>query len=118
MANDLKNEFWDRLEDTRTGMLAANGAPAVPMSHYSDDDKNIIWFITAKGTDLAQSAARSVESQYIVCSNDESLYARVDGTQSGAQLPVRGLRRENRTKMSSCSALYPNRPKSGRREEH
>tara|TARA_R110000787_G_scaffold31509_5_gene83505 strand:- start:2872 stop:3423 length:552 start_codon:yes stop_codon:yes gene_type:complete len=88
MANDLKKEFWDRLEDTRTGMLAADGAPAVPMSHYSDDDKNIVWFITAKGTDLAKSAARSVKSQYIVCSNDESLYARVDGTLSAVTDPA------------------------------
>ncbi|KIN73015.1 pyridoxamine 5'-phosphate oxidase family protein [Sulfitobacter guttiformis] len=80
MSTDLKEEFWDRLEDTRAGMLSADGAPSVPMSHYSDDDGGMIWFITAKGTELAKSAATPVKSQYIVCSKDESLYARIDGT--------------------------------------
>lgn len=80
MSDDLREEFWDRLEDTRAGMLATRGAPAVPMSHYSDDDGGMIWFITAKGTDLAQTSATPAEAQYIVCSTDESLYARIDGT--------------------------------------
>jgi general stress protein 26 len=80
MADTLKKEFWDRLEDIRAGMLSADGAPAVPMSHYSDDDGGPIWFITAKGTDLAKTATLPTPSQYIVCCPHESLYARIDGT--------------------------------------
>lgn len=81
MTDTLKEEFWDRLEDTRTGMLASDGARAVPMSHYVDDDDkaSAIWFITAKGTDLANSAASGTAAEYIVSSNDEALYARIDG---------------------------------------
>lgn len=88
MADDLKKQFWDRLEDTRTGMLSADGAPAVPMSHYSDDDENVIWFITAKDTDLGQASVPGAKGQYIVCSNDESLYARIDGTLSAVTDPA------------------------------
>ncbi|MCX7566271.1 pyridoxamine 5'-phosphate oxidase family protein [Sulfitobacter sp. F26169L] len=80
MSDDLKEMFWDRLEDTRAGMLSADGAPAVPMSHHADDDSGTIWFITAKTTDLAKAAARPVPAQFLVSSSDESLYARIDGT--------------------------------------
>ena len=81
MTDSLKEEFWDRLEDIRTGMMAAAGARAVPMSHYVDDDDPapVIWFITAKDTDLAKSATKGATAEYIVSSNDEALYARIDG---------------------------------------
>ncbi|MGB3245020.1 MAG: pyridoxamine 5'-phosphate oxidase family protein [Sulfitobacter sp.] len=81
MTNNLEKEFWNRLEDIRAGMLSADSARAVPMSHYVDDDDpaNAIWFITAKGTDLSDAAMRGKPGEYIVSSNDESLYARIDG---------------------------------------
>ncbi len=81
MSDTLKEKFWDRLEDTRTGMMAAGHGRAVPMSHYVDDDDKApaLWFITAKGTDLAKAAAGGASGEYIVSSNDEALYARIDG---------------------------------------
>lgn len=79
MTDNLKEKFWDRLQDTRAGMLSTDSAPAVPMSHHADKEGNTIWFITAKGTDLAKSAAASTRAQYLLASADESLYARVDG---------------------------------------
>ncbi|MEQ6248366.1 pyridoxamine 5'-phosphate oxidase family protein [Sulfitobacter sp. HNIBRBA3233] len=80
MSTDIKKEFWDRLEDTRAGMLSTGSAPAVPMSHYADDDGGPIWFISAKGTDLVQSAVQATPAQYIISSANEGLYARIDGT--------------------------------------
>ena len=79
MSNELKTEFWDRLEDTRAGMLATDGGRAIPMSHYIDRDANALWFITAKGTDLAQVAQSGAAAEYLVSSSNESLYARIDG---------------------------------------
>jgi general stress protein 26 len=81
MSTDIKTEFWKRLKDTRAGMLSANGAPAVPMTHYIDDknDGPVIWFITNRHTDLAQAAAPEVTGQYLITSKDEQLYARIDG---------------------------------------
>ena len=49
---DMTETFWDRLEDCRTGMLVIEGR-AVPMSHYVDENKRELWFITAKGTPRA-----------------------------------------------------------------
>jgi general stress protein 26 len=81
MTDSLKKEFWDRLEDTRTGMLAAGSAPAVPMSHFVEDDSTapVLWFITAKSTALAEAANSGANAQYIVSTKDEHLYARIDG---------------------------------------
>jgi general stress protein 26 len=79
MSDSLKKEFWDRLEDTRAGMLATDGGRAVPMSHYVDRDANALWFITATGTDLAQSAQTGAAAEYLISSTNESLYARIDG---------------------------------------
>lgn len=81
MSTDLKKEFWDRLEDTRVGMLSASNARAVPMSHYIDDDapEHTLWFITAKDTDLGKTAVTGAEAEYIVSSKDENLYARING---------------------------------------
>ncbi len=82
MTESIKEEFWDRLEDARVGMLSGGDARAVPMSHYVDDDhpEQGIWFITAKQTDLAQAAAKAPQGTYIVSSTKQSLYARIDGT--------------------------------------
>ncbi|MDF1729784.1 MAG: pyridoxamine 5'-phosphate oxidase family protein [Sulfitobacter sp.] len=84
MTTDIKQEFRDRLEDTNVGMLSAGDAPAVPMSHYFDDDDptGALWFITAKQTDLAKAAVTAAPSTFIVCAKDESLYTRIEGTLS------------------------------------
>lgn len=80
MSTSLKNEFWDRLEDIRSGMLATNKGRAIPMSHYVDKDAAVLWFITAKDTELAKSAQTGDAAEYLVMSKDEHLYARIDGT--------------------------------------
>ena len=79
MNTSLKEEFWDRIEDIRTGMLGTDEARSVPMSHYVDKEANALWFITANGTDLAKTAQSGASAEYVVISNDEHLYARVDG---------------------------------------
>ncbi|WP_233587026.1 pyridoxamine 5'-phosphate oxidase family protein [Pseudorhodobacter sp. E13] len=80
---DLKAEFWDRMEDVRTGMLGLKGkGRLVAMSPRVDDDiPGKIWFITAQGTDLAQGvAAGPCEAQLVIADNDQGLYADIDGT--------------------------------------
>lgn len=81
MTKDIKADFWERLKDTRSGMLSAKGAPAVPMTHYTGDadDGQSLWFITAKDTDLGEAAVKPVSAQYLISSPDEQLYARIDG---------------------------------------
>ncbi len=91
MTDSLKEKFWDRLEDTRAGMLATGESRSVPMSHYVDDDEkdNALWFITAKGTSVAKAAADGASAEYIISSSDEALYARIDGRVSAVNDPAK-----------------------------
>ncbi|MEH6644177.1 pyridoxamine 5'-phosphate oxidase family protein [Sulfitobacter sp.] len=77
---DLNETFWNRLSDSRTGMLGTDTAPAAPMTHYVDAEHRALWFITAKGTNLGIAAAGGASAQYIVCDYDAQLYTRIDGT--------------------------------------
>lgn len=75
---DDRKEFWDRLDDIRTGMLGVNGR-YVPMTHNLEPEDGNIWFLTAKGTDMGQAALAGAESQYIVCGDSKSIYADIAG---------------------------------------
>ncbi len=79
---DTAEKFWDRLDDIKTGMLGAtDDLRLVPMSHYVDRDASCLWFITAKGTDLARRAATApVEAMYVVSDGDAGLYACIRGS--------------------------------------
>lgn len=80
---DLKHEFWDRIEDVRTGMLGIKGqGRLVAMSPRVDDDKpGKIWFITAKGTDLAKGTATGpCDAQLVIADDSQGLYADIEGT--------------------------------------
>ena len=87
--SSLKETFWDRLDDVRTGMLSADSARAVPMSHYIDKKAGAIWFITANGTDLAKTASGGAKGEYIVSSDAEGIYSRIDGTLSAVTDPAK-----------------------------
>lgn len=80
---DLRKEFWDRMEDTRSCMLGlTEGGPLVAMSPQLDDDyQGKIWFITAKGTDLAKAVeARVADARMVVADDKQGLYADVMGS--------------------------------------
>ncbi|RRH68839.1 pyridoxamine 5'-phosphate oxidase family protein [Falsigemmobacter faecalis] len=73
-----RKEFWDRLEDCRSGMLEVSGR-FVPMTHNLEPEDGRIWFLTAKGTDMAAAAAANAESRYIVSNDSTALYVTVQG---------------------------------------
>ncbi|SEV94707.1 General stress protein 26 [Cognatiyoonia koreensis] len=82
---DLKKEFWNRMEDVQAGMLGIKGqGRLVAMSPQVDDDvAGFVWFITAKGTDLAKGVATGPQAaQLVVADAKTGLYADVDGTLS------------------------------------
>ena len=80
--DDLKNEFWGRMKDVRTAMLGIqNAGKMVAMSPTVDDDfPGKIWFITAKGTDLATGTDQGPQpARMVVCNDGAGLYADVEG---------------------------------------
>lgn len=78
-SSEQREEFWDRLEDCRSGMLDVGGR-AMPMTHNLEPEDGNIWFLTAKGTDMADAAFAGDAARYIVCNDDKAIYAQVDGT--------------------------------------
>jgi general stress protein 26 len=82
---DLINDFWEKMDDVRSAMLGFKGSGRlVAMSPKIDSDlPGHVWFITAKGTDLAKGVAGGAqESRLVVASDSAGLYADIDGTLS------------------------------------
>ena len=80
MTDNLKDTFWDRLDDITAGMLSAPSAPPRPMAHIAKRKDDMLWFITAKGTDIAQAAETGAPGQYTLASSHGQLYAAIEGT--------------------------------------
>ena len=78
---DHNHQFWSRLDDINSGMLGViQDARLVPMSHYADRKAGVLWFITAKGTDLAESVAQGAQPAiHVVSDGGQGLYARIHG---------------------------------------
>lgn len=81
---DHNHQFWSRLEDINSGMLGVTqDSRLVPMSHYTDRKVGVLWFITAKDTDLARSVASGPQdAMHVVSDAGQGLYARIHGTLS------------------------------------
>jgi general stress protein 26 len=79
--NKRADQFWSRLDDVNSGMLGTTEDPRlVPMSHYTDRDQSALWFITAKGTDLAKTLTEDPkEAIHVVSDAGEGLYTRIHG---------------------------------------
>ncbi|WBU64972.1 pyridoxamine 5'-phosphate oxidase family protein [Paracoccus aerodenitrificans] len=78
MTEDLKKEFWKRLESIRTGMLEVDGR-FLPMSHNLIEGDPNLWFITAKDTPMAQAAEQGARARYLICSDGKGVYADIEG---------------------------------------
>ena len=112
---DHNHQFWSRLDDINSGMLGVTqDSRLVPMSHYTDRKVGVLWFITAKDTDLARSVASGPQdAMHVVSDGGQGLYARIHGpcpcpttvpswTSCGTQSPPAGSRMASRTPTSSC----------------
>ncbi|TBN50078.1 general stress protein [Paracoccus sediminis] len=73
--------FWDRLDDINSGMLGLAEDPRlVPMSHYAEPEAKVLWFITAKGTDLAKAVSDGAKpAVHVVSDAAEGLYTSIHG---------------------------------------
>lgn len=78
---ELRDRFWSRLQDINAGMLGLTGdLRLVPMSHYPDREARALWFITAKGTDLARHlTSEGQPALHVVGDSGQGLFARLEG---------------------------------------
>lgn len=77
---DHIEDFWNRLKDTRAGLLEVDGR-LVPMSPNCTGDGNI-WFLTAHGTDAAEAAKTGQDVRFAICDTGAGLHGTVNGTLS------------------------------------
>lgn len=76
--SDDRDDFWDRLDDIRTGMIEVDGR-FVPMTLSLEPEDGNLWFLTAKGTDLLAEAEKGAESRFVVANDKEGIYADIHG---------------------------------------
>ncbi|WP_029056927.1 pyridoxamine 5'-phosphate oxidase family protein [Stappia stellulata] len=76
---DLKQSFWNRLDDVRAGFLAAESERPVPMSPMPDQEANAIWFITAAGSAADRAAKSGGEASFYVTDPKANFYANIAG---------------------------------------
>ncbi|MBA4491239.1 pyridoxamine 5'-phosphate oxidase family protein [Paracoccus sp. S1E-3] len=79
MTDDLRKEFRDKMKSVHTGMLQVGDDRFVPMAHNLTGEDPDLWFITAKGTPMAEAAAAGAEGCYLVCSEKHGIYADIHG---------------------------------------
>ena len=79
MSSALKTEFWDRMDNVRAGLFAADGERPVPMAPMSEKDSSAIWFITAAGSNADRAAKSGGEASFHIADSKANLYANVWG---------------------------------------
>ena len=76
------DDFWDRIGTVNAGMLdATDGQRRVPMSHHAERERDMLWFITAQGTDMVASVeAGPRAASYVISDGGKGIYADLRGT--------------------------------------
>ncbi|SFA86681.1 Pyridoxamine 5'-phosphate oxidase like [Poseidonocella pacifica] len=87
LTTDQKDTFWTRLDKVRAGMLHTDPDRVVPMSHYVDVERGVLWFITAQGNDCHDAAEAGKSVHFVVADASAKIYARVDGKLSSENDP-------------------------------
>ncbi len=79
---EFKNKFWTSIRSDMTAMIGVPGVHPRPMTAQFDGDRHVIYFFTAKDTDLAEAVANGKEATLIYAAKGHDLFATVQGTLS------------------------------------
>ncbi len=81
MSNDheFADKFWSSIRSDMTVMVGTKDVHPKPLTAQFDGDKPTIFFFTAKGTDLADSASSPTEATLVYSSKGHDLFATVHG---------------------------------------
>lgn len=79
---DPRAALIKEMKNLRAGMLGVEGSAQhmQPMTHFPDWDRNQIWFITSKDTDLVRSLAPDSHAHFCVMSTGQDFQACLRGT--------------------------------------
>ncbi|WP_287322017.1 pyridoxamine 5'-phosphate oxidase family protein [Mesorhizobium sp.] len=76
---EFKSKFWDSIRSDMTAMIGVPGVHPRPMTAQFDGDRNVIYFFTAKDTDLAEAVASAKEATLVYSAKGDDLFATVEG---------------------------------------
>lgn len=77
---EFKKKFWDSIRSDMTVMVGVDGVDPCPMTAQFDGDRKLIYFFTAKDTDLASRLSRARKATLVYSAKGHDLFATVHGT--------------------------------------
>lgn len=77
---EFKSKFWDSIRSDTTAIIEVPGVHPRPMTAQFDGDRNVIYFFTAKDTDLAEVVAARKQATLVYAAKGHDLFATVQGT--------------------------------------
>jgi general stress protein 26 len=82
MANDQEftSKFWDSIRSDMTAMLGVPGVDPCPMTAQFDGERKVIYFFTAKDTELAEKATTRTDALLIYAAKGHDVFASVHGS--------------------------------------
>lgn len=77
---EFEEKFWKAVRSDMTVMVSIAGVDPRPMTAQFDGDRKLIYFFTAKDTELGTKLARAKKATIIYASKGHDLFATVHGT--------------------------------------
>ncbi len=81
VSTDPRSAVFKVLDGVRAGMLGLTGGGEgfQPMTHFSDVDAGVFWFISSTETALVESLGLGEDAEYIVISDDHGVHVSIRG---------------------------------------
>jgi general stress protein 26 len=81
--HEFESKFWKSIRSDMTVMLGVKGAIPRPMTaQFDGDDENVIYFFTARDTELAEQVNGPTEATLVYAAKGHDLFATVNGSLS------------------------------------
>ncbi|CCV15381.1 pyridoxamine 5'-phosphate oxidase family protein [Mesorhizobium sp. STM 4661] len=78
--HEFEGQFWKSIRSDMTAMVGVPGVDPRPMTAQFDGDRKVIYFFTAKDTELAENASSVKAATLVYAAKGHDLFATVHGT--------------------------------------
>ncbi|WP_223428882.1 pyridoxamine 5'-phosphate oxidase family protein [Tateyamaria pelophila] len=77
-----RQQLFEKMDEIHAGMLGIEGSGAHmrPMTHFIEPEKNLLWFLTSRDTDLAQEVGQGGTAHFCLTGDEGRYYACLRGT--------------------------------------
>ncbi|MCV3209967.1 pyridoxamine 5'-phosphate oxidase family protein [Mesorhizobium sp. YC-39] len=78
--HEFEGQFWKSIRSDMTAMVGVPGVNPRPMTAQFDGDREVIYFFTARDTELAENASSPKAATLVYAAKGHDLFATVHGT--------------------------------------